>query len=141
MVSPLAGRRGLGIQIPVQVRVIAPTPHHRYGQHQQPEVRKVVPMKMSFQGPKKLVKRGGNPYDPEHGVILLSLRASGRLHTLPSCGPRMASPAAAVKPSMSSPSKKSVNVSTIVQWQTNPRVPEGMDLSLQESRFGRKALS
>src|SRR5262249_23676321 len=108
-----AGPVVLGLQIPVQVRDIPPSPHHRYGQDQQPEVGEMVPVKMPFQGSKKLVKSRGHAYDAEHGVVLLSPLATGRLHTLPSCGPRMASPPAAVKPLRHSPPKKSVNVSVL----------------------------
>ena len=105
-----AGPVVLGLQIPVQVRDIPPSPHHRYGQDQQPEGGEMVPVKMPVQGPKKLVKGGGHAYDAEHGVILLRLLANGRLHTLPSCGPRMASLPVAVKPLRLFPPKKSVNV-------------------------------
>jgi hypothetical protein len=54
-------------------------------------------MKVPLQGLKKLVKRGGNPDHAEHEAILLEPMVNGRLHTLPSHWPRMASPAAAVK--------------------------------------------
>jgi hypothetical protein len=100
-----------GIQIPVYVRHIPPSPHHRDGQDQQPEVGELVPVKMPVQGPKKLVQGKGHAYDAEHGVILLSPPANGRLHSLPNHGPRMASPPAAVKPLRSSLPKKPVNVS------------------------------
>jgi hypothetical protein len=71
----------------------------------------MIPVKMSFQGLKKLVKGGGHGYDAEHGVILLNPLVNGRLHTLPSCGPRMASPAAAVKVFPRVLPRKSVNMS------------------------------
>ena len=73
----------------------------------------MVPAKVGTQRTKKLVQDNGNPYDAEHEAILLSPRANGRLYTLPSQGPRMASPPAAVKPFCDFPPKKSVNVSTM----------------------------
>jgi hypothetical protein len=50
----------LGIKIPVHVSNIPPTPHKGDGHHQQPEVREMIPVKVPFQGPKTLVKRGGH---------------------------------------------------------------------------------
>ena len=73
-----AGPVGRGVHIPVEVRDIPPTPHHRYRQHQQPEVGEMVPVKMPLQGPKKLVQGGGHAYDAKHEVILLSPLANGR---------------------------------------------------------------
>jgi len=58
----------------------------------------MVPMKGPYQELKKLVERGGHPYDAEHEAILVNPLASGRLYTLPNHGLRMVSPSAAVKP-------------------------------------------
>ncbi len=66
----------------------------------------MVPVKVRVQGMEKLVQGGGYAYDAEPEVILRSPLVSGRLYTLPSHGPRMASPPAAVKPFALLPSQK-----------------------------------
>jgi hypothetical protein len=105
------------IQIPIHVGDIPPPPHKGDGKDQQAKVGEMIPMKVPLQGLKKLVKRGGNPYDAEHEAILLEPLVNGRLHTLPSHGPRMASPVAAVKTFPLLPPKKSVKM-RILQWRT-----------------------
>jgi hypothetical protein len=60
----------LGIEIPIQIGHIAPTPRKGYHQDQQPKVVEMVPMKSGAPGVKKLVKRGGHAYDAKHGAIL-----------------------------------------------------------------------
>ena len=81
-----------------------------------------IPLKVPLQGLKKLVKRGGSPYDTEHEVILLEPMVIGRLHTLPSHGPRMASPLAAVKTFPRFPPKKSGKMRNLfplcISWYT-----------------------
>ena len=57
----------------------------------------MVPVKVRVQGVENLVQGGGDAYDAEHEVILRSPLVSGRLYTLPSHEPRMASPTAPVK--------------------------------------------
>src|SRR6267142_4970136 len=69
---------GWGLQIPIQVSDIAPTPHKGDGHDQQAEVAEMVPVKALFQGLKKVVQAGGNAYDAEHGAILLLPLAGGR---------------------------------------------------------------
>jgi hypothetical protein len=108
-----AGPVVLDLQVTVQVGHIPSAPHTGHREDQQAEVHPVVPVKVRSEGTKKLVQDSGNPYDAEHEAILLSPMVNGRLYTLPSRGPRMASPPAAVKPLCHFPPKKSVNVSNI----------------------------
>jgi hypothetical protein len=66
------------VQIPVQVSHIPSTPHAGNSHHEQAEVAEMVPMKVPFQGLKKLVKRTGYTYDAEHGSILRFPPARGK---------------------------------------------------------------
>jgi hypothetical protein len=66
-----------GIQIPLQVGDMAPTPHTGDGHDQQAEVRVMIPVKVPLQGPEKLVKGGRHTYDADHGAILLRPPVSG----------------------------------------------------------------
>ena len=68
-------------------------------------------MKVVLQGMKELVERAGHTYNPKHEAMLPEPMVNGRLHTLPNHGPRMASPAAAVKTFPPLPPKKSVKMS------------------------------
>jgi hypothetical protein len=101
------------IQIPIQVGDIPSPPHKGDGKDQQAKVGEMIPIKVPSQGLKKLVKRGGNPSDAEHEAILLKPVVHGRLHTLPSQGPRMASAAATVKTVPPLPPKKPVKMRMI----------------------------
>jgi hypothetical protein len=67
-------------------------------------------MKVVVQGTKELVKRAGHAYDTKHEAMLPEPMVTGRLHTLPSHRPRMASPAAAVNTFPLLPPKKSVKM-------------------------------
>ena len=87
--------------------------HH---QDQQAEILAMIPRKVVVQGTKERVKRAGHAYDAKHEAILPKPMVNGRLHTLPSYGPRMASPAAAVKTFPLLPPKKSVKMSKLTKW-------------------------
>jgi hypothetical protein len=70
----------------------------------------MVPMKVAVQGTNELVERAGHAYDAKHEAMLPEPMVNGPLHTLPSHGPRMASPAAAVKTFPLIPPRKSVKM-------------------------------
>ena len=70
----------------------------------------MVPLEGAGAGCEKVVEGGGHTYDTEHEVILPRLLVSGRLYTLPSQKPRMASSTTAVKPSTPLFHQKSVNI-------------------------------
>jgi hypothetical protein len=61
---------GRGLQIPIHVGDRAPTSPAADGDDQQTEVREMDPVKVPFQGPKKLFHSEGHAYDTEHGAIL-----------------------------------------------------------------------
>jgi hypothetical protein len=73
-----AGPMVRSIQIPIHVGDIPSPPHTGDGQDQEAKVGEMIPMKVPFQGLKKLVKRGGNPYDAEHEAMLLEPMVNGR---------------------------------------------------------------
>jgi hypothetical protein len=68
----------LAVQIPIQISDVPPPPHTGDGENQQAKVTEMIPVKMPFQGLKKLVKAGGHTYDAEHEAILLTPPACGR---------------------------------------------------------------
>src|SRR5262245_14005709 len=88
-----------------------------HSQGQQAKIREMIPMKMARQGTKELVEREGHTYNPKHEAILPEPMVNGRLHTLRNHGPRMASPAAAVKTLPLVSPQMSVNMSKVLDDQ------------------------